>query len=140
MQSKSIMAIVLISPKKRQKVFIWGVASLLVLVVIAIASFIFIPGLTNQTINIPDTGAYITPDIKLNLKIVDSQQVQNLQPFLNIETEFAYIATDKNGKQAVGKISATDKDNAKKSLEAMGFVVLSLQEANMGRSNPFVPY
>ena len=134
------MAIVLISPQKRQKTFIWIASSLAVLVLLAIAFFIFAPMLSNNLNNIPDTGNYITPDIKLNFSIVDSAQVKNLEPFNKIEMEFAYVAQDKSGKQVVGRISAADQDGARKSLEAMGFTIVSLQESNLGRINPFVPY
>ena len=134
------MAIVLISPKKRQRTFFWGLISLATVVLIAVASFIFVPSLKNITIKIPDSQTYVTPDIKLNLSIIDSQQVKNLQLFEDIETEFSYTAQDNNGKQAVGKISAMDKDAARKSLEQMGFTIVSLQETNAGRSDPFVPY
>ncbi len=134
------MAIVLISPRKRQKAVIWAIASLAVLMLLGASLFIFFPMFTNQINTIPDTGTYITPDIKLNFSIIDSNQVKNLTPFSIIETEFAYTAQDKNGKQVVGKISADDQESAKKSLEAIGLTVSNLQEINAGRSDPFVPY
>ncbi len=134
------MAIVLISPKKRQKTFFWVIIFLFVVILIAVSLFIFIPSFRSQIIDIPDSGTYATPDIKLNFNIIDSNQVKNLQPFGSIETEFSYIAKDKNGKQVVGKISEVDRDSAQKSLEQMGFIVSSLQETNVGRTDPFVPY
>jgi len=52
--------------------------------------------------------------------IFNSDQFKNLQPFVEIQTQYSYIATDKNNKQQTGFISASSPDQAKAVLEAEG--------------------
>src|SRR3989344_6245752 len=100
------MAIVFIQSKKRQKVFLWSIITGLVLILFIIPLLIFYPLFVNESQNILE-GGVLKPAININFSIIDSPQVKNLEPFLDIVTEFTYIAEDKNGKQVIGKISAT---------------------------------
>jgi hypothetical protein len=134
------MAIVFISPKKKQSIFFTGIALSLVVFFGIVSVIIFFPQLINihQSAAIP--SATIRPDIAVNLSIIDSDSVKNLQPFLNLETEYTYVVQDKNGKQTTGNISAATTQDAQKMLEAAGFKVSSLTEMGVGRTNPFVSY
>lgn len=134
------MAIVFISPKKKQRVFFWGITMSLVSFVIIISVIVVMPELLNKTQIIPAGISYDKPFITINLDAVDSLQVKNLEPFVSLETEFAYNVKDQHGKQTAGNISAATKDDAQKLLEGAGFSVLSLQEVMAGRSDPFTSY
>ena len=133
------MAIVFIQSKKRQKVFLWSIITGLVLILFIIPLLIFYPLFVNESQNILE-GGVLKPAININFSIIDSPQVKNLEPFLDIVTEFTYIAEDKNGKQVIGKISATGQDDAKILLQEMNLKILHLEESNTGRKEPFIPY
>ena len=134
------MAIVFISPKRRQRIFFRGILAFLILLLFIISLIIFPSQFKNETQDIPTKVVFDTPGVVINFESIDSDQVKNLEPFLGVQIEFNYIAQDKDDKQVVGKISATTKDDAKILLEGMGFKVSSLQESNIGRNEPFIPY
>lgn len=79
------------------------------------------------------------PKVTINVSVFNLDQFKNLQPFSEIETQYSYSAT-KNNKPAKGFITAVSKDKAVETLEKMGFVILKIQEAEIGRDNPFTPY
>jgi type II secretory pathway component PulF len=57
-----------------------------------------------------------------------------------MELQFAYHALTKDNKTIQGYISAASAEEARKTLEAMNLSILDIQEAKIGRDNPFVPY
>ena len=133
------MAIVLISSQKRQKIFLWSIATLSVLILSVIPLIIFSSWFINQPKNIIQEGI-LRPDLRINFNIIDSDQVEDLEPFSGAVTEFTYVVEDKNGRQLVGRVLAVSQDDAKALLEGVGLKVFSLQETNIGREEPFVPY
>ncbi len=133
------MAIVLISPKNKQRTFAW-IAVTIILLLAVISLVVFIPKFFNKSQRITNQASLSQPTIAINLSIVDSDKVKNLEPFLQIEIDYAYVAQDQNGKQVAGTIAATSKDEAKKFLEALNLKVSSIKEANVGNSNPFISY
>ncbi len=111
----------------------------LVLILFVIPLIIFSPWLKNKPQDILQEQIS-QPNITINLDIIDSDRVKNLEPFGAIETEFSYIAEDKGGKKVQGSISALSKDEAIATLEKAGFKILSLQEVFIGKKEPFTPY
>ncbi len=99
-----------------------------------------LPEIKNQLNVTPAEGEFKAPDITINFSVVDSARVKSLESFNNIQTEFTYLATDQSGMQSQGTVSASSKAEAKKILEGTGLTVISLQEINVGRSDPFVSY
>ncbi len=80
-------------------------------------------------------------DLTVNLGILDSQQMKNLELFSHsAQTEFTYTATDKKGKKVTGKISATDENAARTMLTEKGLVVTGIKGQTIGKSQPFLPY
>lgn len=135
------MAITFISPQKRQRVIFGGI-SLLVLLVLAGGSIVaLLPEIKNQLTVIPIEGNFKMPDIKVDFVLVDSDKVKNLEPFLDIQTEFVYVAKNQDGTEAGGTIVSSSKEEARKTLEGMmELTVISLEQANLGKSDPFIAY
>lgn len=134
------MAILFTSPRKKQRMFLRGITALLFLLLFIISLIVFPPDFKNQFDNNLPKEVFSAPDAAINFGILDSNQVKNLEPFGPVQTQFDYVAQDKNGKKIVGKILAASKDGAESLLREMGFKVSSLQEATIGRSEPFIPY
>ncbi len=110
------------------------------LFLIIISSVFLLPEFLNKSKNTALQVPLNNSRALLNLDIVDSDKVKNLEPFTQLEVEFAYVVTDKNGQQITGNISAASKDDARTLLEASGFKASSLKEMNLGNSDPFIPY
>ncbi|MEK7124545.1 MAG: hypothetical protein AAB877_02590 [Patescibacteria group bacterium] len=134
------MAIIFISPKKRQRKLIIAVTALLSLIVIAVFFTTFFPEIRDRIISIPVTEVSDVPEIKINFNAVNSEQVKNLELFEEIKTDFSYTAKDKNGLQVAGTIVAISKNSALRTLRDSGLEVLTIQQANIGRKEPFSPY
>ncbi len=134
------MAIIFVSPKRKQRMFFLGMAMLLVLFLIIISLIILLPEFLNKTQNIPTEVSSNMPNVTINLNTIDSDVVKNLDIFSNLETEFTYVIQNQSGQQATGNIIAISKDSIQKIFEKRGIKVISLKEANIGRDNPFVSY
>lgn len=135
------MAIVFISPKEKQRVFLGGIITLLVLFLMGISLIVFLPEFIskNQT-QVNPVEVPLNPSLMLNFNAIDSEEFKKLQPFDAMETLFAYVIEDKDSQQVSGNISAVSKQEAQKLLESSGFKVLVLQEIGVGNANPFTPY
>ncbi len=135
------MAIVFISPQEKQRVFFRGVAIFAVLLLFIISLLIFLPGFVNKTSNTSTGVSSSNPNITINLSIMDSDKIKNLEPFNEeIGSVFIYTVQDKNGRKTTGNISAATKEQAQSLLEQSGFKVLSLEEMSVGRNDPFISY
>ncbi|MDO8530203.1 MAG: hypothetical protein Q7S10_02245 [bacterium] len=135
------MAIIFVSPKRKQKAFTWSITAALILFLFIISLMIFPPQFKNKLLNISSQeGAVVIPTVKIDFTTINSERVQGLEPFELVETEFDYIGEDQAGQKISGKISAQSLQLAKEALEATGLKVLSLTEANIGRNEPFIPY
>ncbi len=134
------MAIVFISPKARERFFLRMVLLSVVLVLATVSLVLFITFVLdgNQNSAVNQVGSQ--PNIAINMNIVNSDQVKNLNPFYDLQTEFSYVVADKNGKQTQGNISAATKEDAQALLQQSGYTIISLDEATVGRSDPFVSY
>lgn len=132
------MAIIFTSAKRKKRMFFWAITMLFILVLFVISFVAFLPDKYEST----DVAKKETQkeEIKINFNVVDSDLVENLEPFLRIKTEFSYAAKDEKGRNVAGKISAVGMDEARDFLERAGLKILDLKEANIGRSEPFIIY
>lgn len=130
------MAVVFISPKQRQKVFLMGIAGLLVvfLIVVSFGVFVYKPKIT------PAKVAFNKPKININMSVFDLAQFKVLQPLPEMEIQFSYKAIQRNKTQMEGFVSATSLAAAQKILSDAGLTVTELKEVQIGRDNPFIPY
>src|SRR3989338_1164563 len=135
------MAIILISPKKRQKTLFGVIILFLILIFIIVFLVIFIQEFKNKIVSIPiEEGVFSSSNIKINFSIVDSDKVKNLETFTKIQEEFTYFAKDKDENQVTGRISAFTKEDALIALEGLGFKEIVLEKSSIGRIEPFIPY
>ncbi len=133
------MAILFTSPKRNQQIMIR--VSLVVLIILLLGvTVILLPSQSLVIISSTSIAPNNTATVKINFEVLDSNQFKNLEPFSGTQTEFSYIATDKDGKKIVGSMVAETKDAVKKILEQMEFKVSSIEEKNIGRLEPFSPY
>ncbi len=130
------MAIVFVSPKQRQKMFFLGITVLFLLFLLIIGTFIFF----SKPKPIPIEQVFIKPNIKINFGILDSEQVKKSLFMERVQKEFTYKSVTNKGEPKLGSIFASSIEDAKKILEDSGLLSIVLEEALMGRENPFTPY
>lgn len=130
------MAVVFISPRKKQKTFLTVIAGCLVIFLIFISLWVFLSKPKESEIKI----TFNKPKVSINLGILDQEQFKNLDAFEKMPLQFKYTAMTKKNKAVTGFISAVSKEEAIKTLEDAGYSVGDIEEANIGRENPFLPY
>ena len=130
------MAVVFISPKKRQKTFfvIITFMFLIFLSLISLGVFLAKPAAVSPTV------VFNKAKISIDMSIFDSNKFKNLQPTVDMGTQYSYKATNKSNRALTGFISADSIDDAKTALQALGLTVNTLKELQIGRDNPFTPY
>ena len=74
------------------------------------------------------------------MTVFDADQFKNLLPFSDITMQFSYTAITKDNKTVSGFISAVSADDATKTLQNAGLAVTHMEQAEIGRNNPFIPY
>ena len=133
------MAITFVPRDKKKTLFRSIITIFLVLILFITPFLIFSPLFTGQSkdIFIEEVNR---PDIGIDFSIIDSDEVKNLETFLVPQIEFSYKALDKNNKQVTGRIFANDENDAKNNLSNSGFKNINLEEVNIGKKEPFVPY
>ncbi|MBX4200951.1 hypothetical protein KW786_02365 [Candidatus Parcubacteria bacterium] len=134
------MAIVFVSARNKQNAFFWGIAVLLVLFLGMISLIVFLPEFLNMPSEVPPSMTYQSPNTNVDLRILNSDTLTNLEPFNVMEATFSYTVTNAAGKKTTGTISAASREEAQSRLEGSGFKVESLEETKVGRANPFVSY
>jgi len=130
------MAVVFISPKKRQKVFFMGITAMFLLLLVVIFFGVFL----SKPKDVLPVMVFNKPKVNIDMKIFDSDQFKNLQPFAEMEIQYSYKAFTKDNKLKTGFISAVSIDQAMTILEDMKLTISELKEAEIGRDNPFTPY
>ena len=130
------MAVVFISPKERQRVFFIGITIVFVLFLIVISFVVFL----SKPKEVLPVLVFNKPKINIDMNILDSEQFRNLQPFIEMQTQYSYKAVTKDKKSKSGSITAVSIDQAKADLESMGLTVTEIKQVEVGRDNPFVPY
>ncbi len=131
------MAVVFISPKKRQKVFFIGITVGLCVFVIFVSLLVFLaqPKKPEQQL------VFNKPKVSIDMSLLDSDQFKNLEEFVSMEIQYSYKAyLAKVSETKSGYISAVSVEEAQKALEAMGLTVVEIKEVGPGRNNPFTPY
>lgn len=130
------MAVVFISPKKRQKKFFIAITAMLILFLTFFAISI-----------IPAKPKTVSPkivlnkaNIEINTSIFNQDKFKRLKPFSEMKKQFSYVATGKNKKIEKGVVSAESIKEAREIIEQSGWEVESIKEVNLGRNNPFSPY
>jgi hypothetical protein len=130
------MAIVFISPPRRQRILIFSVIGFFVLAIAVIALDVY---LTKP--QAAQTEEYFTaPAIKINWSILESDQLTNLEPVPAIDKDFQFSAKDANGAPKSGFIYAASDVEATQMLKNLSLTSIALNELKPGRPNPFTPY
>lgn len=131
------MAIVFISPKKRQGAFL---RMIILAFVICMGIIFFIVFFAQPQSSKNVSVEFNKPKVTVDTKVFDSEQFRDLQPFSQMQVQFQYSGFDKKRKSVKGFIAAVSLDEARKILEATGITIVQIKEAEIGRDNPFVPY
>jgi len=135
------MAVVFISPKQRQKMFIVGITSALGLLLAIIAVIVFFSQPSNE---VSQQITFNKPKVSINFNVLESDEFKSLQEFKEMETRYSYTAKIKNqngeSETIQGYVTANSKDEAEKKLQDLGYTIEELKEAEMGRENPFKDY
>jgi len=131
------MAVVFISPKKRQKVFFMGITAgfLIFLIVVSFLVFLSKPMNYSSTVLV-----FNKPKVNIDMSVFNSNQFKNLLPLTIMQLQYSYTATDKNNKKQTGFISAASEAEARTILQAMQLAISEIKEVEVGRDDPFVPY
>ena len=130
------MAVVFISPKKKQRVFFIGITAVFLLILVSITFFVFMA----QPQQVAQELVFNKPKVNINFKVLDSDKFKELLPFNEMQRQFAYTAENENGAVESGFISAISIGEARKILESIDLTVQDIKEAEIGRENPFSPY
>jgi len=129
------MAVVFISPRQRQKMFITGITLAVGLFCIIIATIVFF----SKPKAVSSELVFNKPKISVNFEVFNSDQFKGLVPFEEMQIQFSYKATKDNEKKD-GYISATSIEDARKMLEELGYEIEQIEESEIGRPNPFESY
>lgn len=129
------MAVVFISPKQKQKMFLTGIISGVTLIFIIVALLIMFSK-PKETYN---EFMFNKPKVTIDFSVFDSEQFKNLEPFSGLKIQFFYKAQI-NNEEKEGMISAGSIEDAKKELEDLGYTVILIEETKIGRDNPFEDY
>jgi len=129
------MAVVFISPKQRQRMFLTGIISGVALIFIVVTLFIMFSK-PKETYN---EFVFNKPKVVIDFSIFDSEQFKNLEPFSGLKIQFSYKGRI-NNEEKEGLIYAVSMEEAKKELEDLGYVVSFIEETEVGRDNPFENY
>ena len=130
------MAIVFVSPKERQKMFVIGIVGLFLLTITTIGLSVFF----KKPKSLPPEKFFQAPKITINLDILKSEAIKNLEVLPAIEKEFNYQASTAKGKAQTGKVSAVSQEEATQVLTGIGLSNIILEEVKSGRENPFTPF
>lgn len=130
------MAIVFISPQKRQKMFFMGITISFVLFLLVISLFVFL----SRPKPAEEQLVFNRPKVDINLEILELDQVKNLEPAEKMDLQFKYTAINSKGQKTSGIVTAVSAEEAQKILQGMQLSAATLEEAKLGRENPFSPY
>jgi len=130
------MAVVFISPKQRQKMFFLGITAAFLLVIIIISLMVFL----SEPKEVAPALVFNKPKVNINMDVFGEEQFKSLVPFSEMHTQYSYKAASEDGEEQAGFISAVSLEEARSMLEDIGLRVIELEEADIGRENPFTPY
>lgn len=130
------MAIVFISPKQRQKTFFLGITVVFLIALIVISLVVFFA----KPKDVQPEFVFNRPKVSINVNALNSDEIKSLEPFPEMEIEFAYEAFTVDRKRVVGSIWAISEIEAIKALEELKLFVSEIEEVGIGRDNPFQMY
>jgi hypothetical protein len=130
------MAVVFISPKKRQKTFFMWISGGFVLLLIFISLAVFL----SKPPEVQPELVFNKPKVTIDFSILDSEKFKNLEPLMEMLSQYRYTATTSKGKPVEGVVSATSVEDAKRIIESRSLLVSNIKEVQIGRDNPFSPY
>jgi len=130
------MAVVFISPKKRQRTFFVAIT----LGLLAFLGFISLGVMSSTPPEIDTAIVYNKAKINIDMSVFDSDRFKNLKSSTEMGVQYAYKVVTKSKLTEEGFISSSSETLARKKLEDNGLTVISLKETGAGRDNPFVPY
>jgi hypothetical protein len=130
------MAVVFISPKQKQKTFFMGITVVFLLFLFVLSLGVFL----SKPKEIPITMVFNKPKINIDMQVFDTEQFKGLEPFTKMELQFVYEVRRREEDPIKGFLSANSLEEARKILESLGFSILTIKEADIGRENPFTPY
>ncbi len=131
------MAIVFISPKERQRVFVLAIAGFFLVLLVLIGFTIILA----KPKKVPEQEVFRAPTIRINFDVLNSEEIKSLEFLPEMEKEFSYTArTTAKGELKSGVISASSEDKARQILTGLGLINIMLTEMKEGRSTPFKPY
>lgn len=130
------MAIVFVSPKQRQKIFLISIVAGLVifLLLVTLAVFLARPRAVSKI------ELYQTPNITIDFSVFDQEQLKSSDILGKIPLEFTYVAKTKLGFQTKGTVIAPTEEEALKMLAEKEISDITLSGPLVGRENPFVSY
>lgn len=130
------MAIVFVSPRKKQITFFTLIAGFFVLAIIIIALIVFF----SKPVVVSEDQVFKKPNISINFSVLDSDELKKLALLDPIQHNYIYSAVTEAGKSVEGKISAVSEDDAKTKLTEMKLSSIVLQKDPIGRKEPFDVY
>lgn len=130
------MAIVFISPKKKQRMFLAGSVAVLILFLITVALIVFLSQPSQEKVQL----VFNKPKVNINFSMLESEEFKILEPFSKMELQFRYEARDEDGNPVAGLISAVSEKEAREILKLLKLDVFKVEEVGIGRENPFTPY
>lgn len=130
------MAIVFVSPRQKQRLFLTGIIALFVLILITISLFVFLSKPNSSILS----QSFKKPDIKVNLAVLDSDQLKYFSVAEKVDQQFIYKATATDGKIVNGKILAVSEVQAEEKLRNMNLSNITIEGTAPGRVNPFIIY
>ncbi|MFA6190372.1 MAG: hypothetical protein WC711_02540 [Candidatus Staskawiczbacteria bacterium] len=130
------MAVVFISPKKRQKMFF-------VVITLIFLSFLIISFLgvfLSEPKKAEPTLVLNQSKINIDMTVFTSEKFKNLESSFKMDWQYSYKAISRSNKAQEGFVSATSEEEATKALQEMGFSQIVVTKVEPGRDNPFVRY
>lgn len=130
------MAIVFISPKNRQKNLLIGIIIFFVLVLVLTTVAVL-----NSNPSKSSSDAYFKKTvITINYNLLNSKDVQGLEPLPEIQEEYLYTGLSKDKKPVSGKVLAVSEVDAQEKLKEMNVLEAKIEKVSTGRENPFSIY
>jgi len=88
----------------------------------------------------PAVLTFNKPKVEINMAVFDLDAFKNLKPLEQIQNQYNYSARTKSGRRIPGFMVAASAGEAKEILEAQNLIVDMIDELDVGRDEPFIPY
>jgi len=129
------MAIVFISPKKKQQVIVFAIVGIFITALVVAGLLIFL----SKPQPVAPTKVFHPPKIKINFSVLESKALAELEPFENrVKKVFGFEAVDQDDNVVTGEVVVASEGRAKQVLKEKGFSKIKIILPKVGRDNPFV--